>query len=175
LAVGVLDVRQQLRPFPGEIHPTPEQVTGRPHGGGIDVGLREHPPAEQHGNLVGVDLIVFGLAAMDGFHIQRVPEDKRDAFLRIQVREPVPGEDAFDGHDHRFSIGRDGLEKRLRTGFHVPVQHDLAILVQDTDVHAAGVEIDTAVKLVLGGVESPEVSSFLASEFSQYQHTTGVC
>jgi hypothetical protein len=33
------------------------------------------------------------------------------------------------------------------------VQHDLALLVQDADVHAAGVEIDTAGKWVLGGVE----------------------
>jgi hypothetical protein len=39
---------------------------------------------------VGVDRGVFGLAAMDRFHIERVAEDKRDAFLRTQVREPGP-------------------------------------------------------------------------------------
>ena len=55
------------------------------------------------------------------------------------------------------------------------MQHDLASLVQDTDAHAAGVEVDTAVKWVLGGVESQEVSSSLASDVSYSQHTTGVC
>jgi hypothetical protein len=52
---------------------------------------------------------------------------------------------------------------------------DLALLMQDTDVHAAGVQIDTAAQWVLGGVESHEVSSSFASAFSPYQHTTRVC
>jgi hypothetical protein len=65
--------------------------------------------------------------------------------------------------DHTLTIGRHGLEKRLRTGFHVPMQQDLAVLVEDTDIHGAGMQIDAAVKLVLFGVESPEVSSSLAS------------
>ena len=72
--------------FAGERHPAPEQVAGRPHLGGIDVGLREHAAAEQHGNLVGVDLVVFGLAAMDGLHRERMTEDKRDAFLQHRGR-----------------------------------------------------------------------------------------
>ena len=44
-------------------------------------------------------------------------------------------------------------------GLHIAVQQDLAILVQDADVHAAGMQIDATVKLVLLGVESHEVSS----------------
>ena len=80
-------------------------------------------------------------------------------FLRTQVREPVPGEEACDGHDHRFPRGCDSLEKRLRAGWHVPVQHDLALLIQDTDIHGAGMQVDAAVKWVLFGVESHEVSS----------------
>jgi hypothetical protein len=75
----------------------------------------------------------------------------------------VPGDDAFDGHDHLFPIGRDGLEKWLRTGFHVPVQQDVPLLVHDTDIHAAGVEVDATIRLMLLSVKSPEVSSLLAS------------
>jgi hypothetical protein len=108
---------------------------------------------------VGVDLVVFGLAAMDRFHIECVPEDKRDPFLSTEVSEPVPGEDAFDGHDHLFPVGRDGLEKRLRTGFHVPVPQDLTVLVEDADVHGPGVPVDATVKLMWLGVEPHEVSS----------------
>ena len=36
---------------------------------------------------------------------------------------------------------------------------DLPILVQDAEVHGAGMQVDATVKLVLLGVESPEVSS----------------
>jgi hypothetical protein len=132
---------------------------GRPHVGGIDGGLREHAPTAHHDNRVGVDRVVCGRAAMECFPRERVPEDNRDPVWSTQVSEPLPGAEAFDGHDHRFPRGRDGLEKRLRTGFHVPVQHDLALLVQDTDVHAAGVEVDATIRLMRLGVQSPEVSS----------------
>jgi hypothetical protein len=36
---------------------------------------------------------------------------------------------------------------------------DLAILVEDADVHGPGVQVDATVKLMWLGVESPEVSS----------------
>jgi len=53
---------QQLRPFAHQMHPAPEQITGGPHGSGIDIGLGQHTPSEQHRNLMRVDPIVFGLA-----------------------------------------------------------------------------------------------------------------
>ena len=141
------------------MHPAPEQITGRPHLGGIDVGLREHAAAQQHGNFLGVDLVVFGLAPVDGLHIEGMAEDKGHAFAGTQVGEPVPGKDAFDGDDEILPIGGNGLEKRLWAGLHIAVHQDLAVLVQDTDVHGAGMQVDAAVKLVLFGVESHEVSS----------------
>jgi hypothetical protein len=39
------------------------------------------------------------------------------------------------------------------------VKHALPVLIQDTEVHGAGVQVDATIKLVLLGVESPEVSS----------------
>jgi hypothetical protein len=39
------------------------------------------------------------------------------------------------------------------------MHHDLAVMVQNADIHGAGMPIDAAVTLVLGGVKSPEVSS----------------
>jgi hypothetical protein len=41
----------------------------------------------------------------------------------------------------------------------MPVQSDLAGLIQDAEVHGAGVQGDPAVKLVWGGGEAPEVAS----------------
>ena len=57
------------------------------------------------------------------------------------------------------SVGRDGLEKWLWARWHIPVHQNLPILVQDTEVHGAGVQVDATIKLVLFGVESHEVSS----------------
>ena len=99
LAVGILDMGQQLRPFAHQMHPAPEQVAGGAHLGGIDIGLWEHAAAQQHGNFLGVDLVVFGLAAMDRFHVERVAQDEGNTFLGAEVGEPVPGEDAFDADD----------------------------------------------------------------------------
>jgi len=55
------------------------------------------------------------------------------------------------------------------------VQQRCTSLVEDAQVHGAGVEIDTTVKRVLLGVESHEVSSSLCVIVSRYQHTTTVC
>jgi hypothetical protein len=71
----------------------------------------------------------------------------------------VPGEDTLDADDEILPVRRDRLEKRVRYCRHIPVQHDLARLIQDAEVHGAGGQIDPAVKLVLLGVESHEVSS----------------
>jgi hypothetical protein len=46
------------------------------------------------------------------------------------------------------------------------VEQDFTIVAQDTDIHASGMQIDTAVKWMLMGVESHEVSSFVVNLFS---------
>jgi len=56
----------------------------------------------------------------------------------------------------------------------MPMDKHLSLLVQDTDVHGAGMQGDTAVKWVLFGVASQQVSSSSWC-FSYYQHTTAVC
>jgi hypothetical protein len=46
LGLGMLDMGSELRTFSHQMHAAAEQVTGGAHGGGIDIGLREHPAAE---------------------------------------------------------------------------------------------------------------------------------
>ena len=53
-----------------------------------------------------------------------------------------------------FDPTGNGLEKRLWGGCHDTVQQRFTSLVEDAKVHGTGVEIDTTVKRVLGGVES---------------------
>jgi hypothetical protein len=68
------------------------------------------------------------------------------------------------------------LRKGVWSSVHVAVQQDIPLLVHDTDIQAAGRQVDTAVTWVLRGIESPEVSSSCVREhFSQRQQTTGVC
>ena len=64
-----------------------------------------------------------------------------------------------------FTIRRNDLEQGVRARFHVAMHHNIALLAQDADAHTAGMEIDATVKLVRFGVESPEVSSSLASGY----------
>jgi hypothetical protein len=71
----------------------------------------------------------------------------------------VPGEEAFHADDEILPVGGNGLQKWFRCRFHMPVKEDLAGLVQDAEVHGAGVQVDPAVTLVWLGVEAPEVSS----------------
>jgi hypothetical protein len=120
--------------------------------------LREHATAKESSNLVGIALVIFGLAAVDGLHREGMPEDKGNALRGAEVSEPVPGEDAFHGHNQTVPIGRNSLEKWFRSGFHIAVEHDVPVVAHDTDVQAARVQINTTVQWVLIGVESHEVS-----------------
>jgi hypothetical protein len=71
----------------------------------------------------------------------------------------VPGQDAFDADDQICPVGGNGFEKWFWASGHVAVEQHLSLLVQDTQVHAPGVQVDPTIKLVLLGVESHEVSS----------------
>src|SRR5215510_2011497 len=99
-----------------------EEVAGRAHGSRIDIGLREHATAEQDGNLLGINLIVFGFAAVNGFHIKGMPQDKSEALLGAEVGEPIPGKHALDSHDEPLAVRGDSLEKGVWSGLHVAVQ-----------------------------------------------------
>jgi hypothetical protein len=119
----------------------------------------QHAATEQHGDVLGVDRVVCGLATMDCFHRQGMAQDNRPPCWRTPIGEPVPGEEAGDGDDHSVPRGRDGLETRLRPGWHVPMEPALTVLVEDTGGHGPGMHVDATVTWVLLGVASPEVSS----------------
>jgi hypothetical protein len=88
-----------------------------------------------------------------------MPEDTGKLCLGAEVGEPVPGKETFDRDDQILTIGCNGLEKWFGSRLHIPVKHDLPILIQDAEVHGASVQVDATIKFVLLGVESHEVSS----------------
>jgi hypothetical protein len=115
------------------------EVAGRAHGSGLDLGVREQATAEQDGKLVRLDRIVFGCAAVNGFYIEGMPQDKGNALLGTEVDEPISGKHPLDGHDEPLAVRGNGLEKGFRSGFHVAVQQDCSIVIHDADVHAPSV------------------------------------
>ena len=129
------------------------------------------PAAQQDGDLVRIDLVVLGLAAVDGLHGQRVAEDERDAFGGADVGEPVPGEHALGRDDQAVAVRRDDLEEGLRRRWHVAVHQHLAGRVEDADVHGLHVEIDPAIVTMLAVVESHRSSSCASRALSLRQPT----
>jgi hypothetical protein len=99
LSARVLNVGQELPALPDEMQASAQQIARRPRRGRICVGLRQHAAAQQHGDLVRVDPVVLGLAAVNGLHRQRVAQHEREAFSRADVRQPIPREHALDGDD----------------------------------------------------------------------------
>ena len=153
-AVGMLDVWQELGPFGRQRQATPAQVTGGAYGGGIARGLREQAATEHDGHLWRVDRVVFGLTAVDRLHVEGMPEDKRAAFVNAQGSQPGPGKQACACDEHTRSIGSQDVQQGIWTGLHSAMSQDRAVLVEDADVHRAGVQVDTAVQWVLSGVKS---------------------
>jgi len=157
---GVADVREQLATFSGEEEASSEEVTGGAHLRWIDVGLRNHAPTEQHDELLGVDAIILGLRAVDGLQVEGVGQDEGDVVLGAEIREPVPAEDAL-GADHEvIGVGRDGLEEGLGRAVDSIVEQDSTLVVGETEVHRASMEIDTAVVAVAAAIEAHEVPSW---------------
>jgi hypothetical protein len=67
-----------------------------------------------------------------------MPKDKRHTFTGAEVSKPIPGEDTVDADVQSGPVRCDGFEKRFWASRHVPVHQNLAILVQDAEVHGAG-------------------------------------
>lgn len=124
---------QEFSAFAHQVGAAPEQVAGGAHLSRRDRGFWEHATAQQGSNLVRINLVVFSLAAMDGLHGEGMSQDEGNVLLRTEIGEPIPGEDTFDGHDEPLTIGGNGLEERFRSGLHVAVQQDFAIVAQDAD------------------------------------------
>ena len=159
LAIGVLDVGEEIGTFPCEVVTTPEEIPCGAHGCRVDVSLGEHPGPQQPGDLAGIDPVVFDLGAVDGLHVERMTENKGDRFSLTEIGKPIPGEHALDGDDDVVAVGLDDLEERLGLGGQVPMGNDLSLVVENTDVHRSRMEVDAAVEWVLLGIESHEASS----------------
>ena len=62
-----------------------------------------------------------------------------------------------------LSIWFNCSKKSFRIGFDISVQDSLSLLVENAQIHFVGMQIDSAVKIVLFGVKSHEKASFVWS------------
>jgi hypothetical protein len=137
----------------------PPQVASGAHCGRRRTGLRQRAAPQEHGNLLGVETVVLGFAPVDGLHVLGVAQHKCQTFLGAQVGQPGPGQHALYGDPEILAIRSNRLEKAFGARGHIPVEPDLSVSVDDTDVHCPGMQIDATVGFVHSGVESHEPSS----------------
>ena len=82
------------------------------------------------------------------------PKDKGDVFSSTEIGKPVPAEHAFSADDNVVSVRLDRFDEASRFCAQVAVKNHLASVIENTEVHGAGVEIDAAVVAVFLSVES---------------------
>jgi hypothetical protein len=88
-------------------------------------------------------------------------EDEIDVLIGTEIGQPVPGEHALAADHETLTIRFDQSQEGIGLGGDVLVENDLTSGIKDTDVHGIGMEIDTAIKLMLFGVKSHGAGSFL--------------
>jgi len=86
LTVRILDVGSEFGALAHQMTPPPQQVPGGAQLGGVDLGLGQHPAAQQHRDLVGVNLIVLGFAPVTRLPREGRAPDKGAPFLLTPVR-----------------------------------------------------------------------------------------
>jgi len=156
-------VCEQLGTLMHQMHTTAKQISSRAHVLGIHIGLRDHAAAQQYGDLLRVDLVILGFASVNGSHVQGMTENKSDAFAGADIGQPVPGENAFNGHNDLIPKRSDRFQKRIRIRLHVAMKNDRAGLVQNAEVHGSRVQINSAVMRMLLRIEfhrPPPLSPF---------------
>jgi hypothetical protein len=80
--------------------------------------------------------------------------------LDTEIGDPVPGEHAFDSDHDVLPEGSNDTEKSFLVCVDVLMNPDIATVIEDTDKHILGMQVDATIKLVLLGVEIHMASSF---------------
>jgi hypothetical protein len=163
---------QQRRPCAQPMQAPPEPSPGGAPGGRLHSRLWEHPATAQDRQFVGGERGGFRLAPRDRLHLARVPEDQRNSCARPEVGQPIPGEEAFDADDELGPLGCHGVAKRCWASRHMPVDKTRAILVQEAEVHGAGLQLEATVNVGLFRVESHCGLLLSFGRFAQPQPTT---
>jgi hypothetical protein len=68
---------------------------------------------------VGIEFVVLGLAAVNGFHVQGMTQHKGNVLARADIGNPVPGEDAFHADHQVVPVRCDQRQKACLVGTNI--------------------------------------------------------
>jgi hypothetical protein len=119
LGVGVEDVAHQQAALAHQVGPPSQKITRCPHFCRVRICHGKGTALEQFGDLIGIDLVVFGLAAMDGLHVQGVSQYEGDMMFGAKISHPIPGKHAFDTNNDVLKKGKDDIEQQSGIGLDV--------------------------------------------------------
>jgi hypothetical protein len=154
--LGVADrhVREQFSALADQVGASAEQVAGLAHALGVGRGEGEGVAPEQPGNLAGIDALVLGVNAVEGFAVPGLAQDESKLLLRAEIRDPGATQHTLQADDSVVAARSDGAQEGFGAGRQVAVEDNATGLVQDAAMHAPGVQVDAAVESVLSRVES---------------------
>jgi len=81
-------------------------------------------------------------------------EDKRYVVCLAQVSDPVPGEQALDGHDDIREIGGERVQEQLPAGRDLRLQDNRAFVVENANGQQPCVQVNAAVESVAVMIEA---------------------
>ena len=109
--------------------------------------------SQQVREFFGIDAVVFVFTPVNGPHVERVSQHKRETGGLTGIGQPVPAEHALAADGQVLAVRFDQFEEEFEVVvFDVGVDQLLALPVHDADVHLAGVQIDSAVVFRSGDV-----------------------
>ena len=91
LTPGVLNMGVEFSPFSHEMIASSQQVPRCSHIGRIGIGHGDHASSKQDCDFAGIDFVIFGFTAVNGFHVQGMAQDEGDAVLAKEIGGPIPG------------------------------------------------------------------------------------
>ena len=105
------------------------------------------------GQFFGIKAVVLVLAAVDGFEVERMSQDKLQTRRLAGIGEPIPAEHALGADRQIVAVRRDELEEVVEVIVpDVGVDELVAVPIHEADVHLMGVQINSAVELGGGRV-----------------------
>jgi hypothetical protein len=101
----------------------------------IDIGLGHESTTQKRGDLVGIDAVGLGFAAVNSPPGEGISRDEGNPLVLAEIVEPGSGEQALDTDHDILAEGFHRQEKRLGISTDVVVHAYLARGIEDTEVH----------------------------------------
>src|SRR6185503_2142201 len=119
----------------------------------VNVGRGNEIGTEQVREFFRVDAVVFVFAPVNGFDVESVSQDKRQAGSLAGIGQPIPPEHALAADGEAVLVRLDELEEVIEVVvLDIGVDQFFALAIHDADVHLTRMQIDSAVVFGRGSI-----------------------